>query len=60
MQHFNLAMAALFPVRWRREYISVGQQGVAWSQRAVLRKERDKATRLADRALCGIDMPLVL
>jgi hypothetical protein len=60
MLQFILAIAVLFPVRWHREYTVVGQQEAAWPQWPASPRERDKATCLADRALCGIDMPLVL
>ena len=54
-----LAIAALFPARWRTKYTDVGRLGATRPDRASSPRDRDAATRLADRALCGIDMPLV-
>ena len=60
MRQLILAMVVLVPVRWRTRYTGVGLQEAAWPERSASLRERDKATCLADRALCGIDMPLVL
>jgi hypothetical protein len=60
MMQFILAMAALFPIRLRTAHTGVGLRETAWPERSASPRERDAATRLADRALCGIDLPFIL
>jgi hypothetical protein len=52
------AIAVLLPVRRRMRNTDVGRPEPAGPGRSP--REHGAAKRLADRALCGIDLPLVL
>ena len=53
-----LAIAVLLPGRRRMRDTGVGGPEAVEAGRSP--REHDAATRMADRALCGIDLPLVL
>lgn len=60
MLQFILAIAAVFCIGKRTSYSDVRRPRPIWPDRLTSPRRRDNAARLADRALCGIDVPLIL
>jgi hypothetical protein len=60
MLQFILATAAAFSFGKHTSYGDARRPVPTWLDRSTSPRDRDTATRQADRALCGIDMPLVL
>ena len=60
MLQFILATAAAFCFGKHTSYRDGRRPEQTWPGRSSSTKNRDVAARLAERALCGIDMPLIL
>jgi hypothetical protein len=60
MLRFILATAVVFAIGRRTMHTDIERPAATSPDRSTSPRDRDAATRLADRALCGIDMPFVL